>query len=850
MMDWMARCGRQARWVLGAVALLCWGQVLAQGGLAEIAGGKVRSDVPRPDQVLGFTPGQRHIRHHELVGYLRQLQQHSDRVSSEVIGLTHEGRELMHFYITSAANQARLESLRQQHLKGEGPLVVWLGYSIHGNEASGSNVAPWVAWSLAAGEEAWLDELLENTIIILDPSLNPDGMDRFAQWTNAQAGYNPSADPADWEHTEPWPNGRTNHYWFDLNRDWLPLTQPESRSRISQFQRWRPHVLTDHHEMGSDATFFFQPGVPSRTNPITPALNQEITDALGSYHAQAFDQANALFFTREVFDDYYYGKGSTYPDAQGSVGILFEQASTRGKRVTSSYGETSFAQTMLNHYRASFSTLRGANDLREKLFDYRRQHDAKAPQSVGKGVWLVGDDGDPQRLDHFLQVLSQHEIEIYALAQAQEMGGQRFTPGHAYVIPRQQAQALLVEALFSKPTQFADESFYDVSAFTLALAYDLPHARLDKTLSLDERYRVRPMQPAELPEALAYVIPWGQMRAPGFMQQALTGGLKLRITSEPVRLQTTQGPRDLSRGSLLIATGLQDDPETLAQRLSYLQRYYPVEILPITQGRALNGPDLGSARWEEARQVKPLLVVGPGIDPYDAGEVWFTLDQNLGFTPTRVEWYRLGRVDLSQYTHVLMVDGNYSQLAAGVQQKLVDWVRDGGDLILAQGASQWSMSLPWGNKTQESGQKDENGQPSERRPYGEFEQDFAKRLVAGTIFNLDIDTTHPLGYGLQRGQMPMMKSNLNLLAGDDNPYAMVAVYAQTPVLAGYASSENKQALAGKGAIHASSAGRGHIIRFADNPLFRGHWLGSQRVYLNALMFSHMIGNTRLPETPR
>lgn len=824
----------------------------------------INRSIPRPDEFLGFGPGEQHIRHDQLLAYMKTLAQASPRISIESIGRTHEGRELIHLFITKSEHQSHLEGMRQQHLEGDGPLVVWLGYSIHGNEASGSNAAPWVAWYLAASEEDWVAELLADSVIILDPSFNPDGLDRFAQWTNGQAGLHPSNDPNDWEHTEPWPNGRTNHYWFDLNRDWLPLVHPESRARVAQFQRWRPHVLTDHHEMGSESTFFFQPGVPARTNALTPKLNQQLTDVLGRFHAQAFDSAGELFFTREVFDDYYYGKGSTYPDVQGSVGILFEQASVRGKRVSTSFGERNFVDSVLNHFRASFSTLRGAHFIRKDLKQYRRDHEQASQNSAPKGAWIIGADKDLARAAHLLDVMVRHDIQIYPLEQTLTQGQHEYRPGQAWVIPQRQRQALLIEAIFSRPTEFADETFYDVSAFTLPLAYDLPHARL-KSLpqvgavmdSAAVANITKPLQSWQEQAAqanqtvMAYAIPWHQLNAAAFLQHLLEENVRVRIATKSYSAQTTAGPTSFTPGSLLIPLGIQETELDIHALLQEVLNDYPVEVHAITQGRSLSGPDLGSARMQPAHKVKPALVVGAGMNVYDAGEIWHFLDQRIGLSVTRVEWYRLARFPLDEYTHLLMVSGDYSQLSAAVKEKITQWVKDGGQLVLTEGASTMSESLPWGTGAEKKEQpKAQEDAEQERRSYADYEADNAERIIGGAIMALDVDTSHPLAYGIQRDELPILKNNLTTLLKGQTPYSTVAAYDNEPLMAGYASDENQKALAGKAAVTADVVGSGRLIRFADNPLFRGHWLGSSRMYANALYMGHLIRRTQLPKAPR
>jgi hypothetical protein len=288
-------------------------------------------NIPAPASWLGYEVGEWHTSHDQLIGYMRALDAASDRISLQEYGRSHENRPLVCLTITDPSNFARLDDIRsaRQQLfdpKGAGkpnlkdmPAVYYMGYSIHGNEASGDHASMLVAYYLAAGQSQELTQLLKNTVILLDPCFNPDGLQRFANWINTNKSQTLSADPAGNEYNEPWPRGRTNHYGFDLNRDWLVARQPESVGRVALFQEWRPNILTDHHEMGSNSTFFFQPGVPGRVNPITPARNQELTAKIATYHARLLSEKKILFYTGENFDDFYYGKGSTYPYAQDPV---------------------------------------------------------------------------------------------------------------------------------------------------------------------------------------------------------------------------------------------------------------------------------------------------------------------------------------------------------------------------------------------------------------------------------------------------------------------------------------------------------------------------------------------------
>ena len=338
--------------------------------------------IPTPEEIIGHQVGEWHITHDKLVQYMYELADLSDKITIENRGKTFEGRPLILLTITSKENHSNIDEILDNHQKltefkedistENQPIVVYQGFSIHGNEASGSNASLLLAYYLAASNSEFVNKLLEETVILLDPSLNPDGLQRFAYWANTNKNINLTSDSNDREYNEVWPGARTNHYWFDLNRDWLPAQLPESQARIKSFNKWMPNILTDHHEMGTNATFFFQPGIPSRTHPLTPDLNQKLTKDIAKFHVESLDKIGSLYYSEESFDDFYYGKGSTFPDINGSIGILFEQASSRGHVQDSDNGKLDFPFTIKNQFTTGISTLKAANNLRKDILEYQK----------------------------------------------------------------------------------------------------------------------------------------------------------------------------------------------------------------------------------------------------------------------------------------------------------------------------------------------------------------------------------------------------------------------------------------------------------------------------------------------
>ncbi|GGW27080.1 hypothetical protein GCM10007383_10510 [Arenibacter certesii] len=345
-----------------------------------------------------------------------------------------------------------MEQIRKDHLRltetgsdtlnlDNMPIVVYQGFSIHGNEPSGSNAALAYAYYLAAANGPEIEDTLKNTIILLDASYNPDGLQRFAYWANTNKGKNIVSDVNEREFHEVWPGGRTNHYWFDMNRDWLPVQLPESRARITSFHKWMPNILTDHHEMGTNSTFFFQPGVPSRVHPLTPKINQELTAEIATYHAKALDKIGSFYYSEERFNDYFYGKGSTFPDINGSIGILFEQASSRGHAQDSDNGLLTFPFTIRNQFTTALSTIEAARKMRTKILDYQRQfyQDVNTENKKNKVKGIVfGDSKDAAKAWHLAEILDLQNITFHELSHDITVNGKYFRKGYSYIVPTDQ----------------------------------------------------------------------------------------------------------------------------------------------------------------------------------------------------------------------------------------------------------------------------------------------------------------------------------------------------------------------------------------------------------------------------
>ena len=837
--------------------------------------------VPSPAEVLGFEPGERHPRHDQVVSYFRALAAASDRVRVEEIGRTHDGRPLLLAYFARPDRLQSLDALRasrqQASREGAGPPVAWLGYSVHGNEASGASAALVMAWYLAASQSPEVTGWLDRMVIVMEPAINPDGLDRFAHWANMHRGRHPSADPADREHHEAWPNGRTNYYWFDLNRDWMPLTHPESRARVRHYHQWRPHVVTDVHEMGSENSYFFQPGVPERTNALIPADNQVLAMELAERHGEILDAAGEPFYARESYDDYYVGKGSTYPDLTGSVGILFEQGSARGHRMGTPYGERSFADAIANQVRTSISTLRGTAALAPRLLEYQagffRENREQARRDRSSG-WLVGDGGDPVRAAALIELLLGHEVEIRPVTETVEIDGRRYPPGRAWFVPAVQDHYLLLRSLFEASTEPPAETFYDVSAWPLQHAFNLPLTQPRRAPDTGDPLATAPpvergIVSAEKP--VAWLVPWDQQNAPAVLAALLAEDYRVQAITRPLvpgapdESAESAESGELVRGSLVIHRGIQPEGRPpVGERLAELGARHGVRVLAADSGLSREGIDLGSPSASMLEAPRIALLTGDGLNPYNAGYAWHWFDTRLQQPVTQLDWSRAAG-KLEDYSVVVLPDGRYDRMPDRLAEALTRFVQDGGRLVALRRAAQWveTLELDWvfadaaeAGQAQADAEAPKNGedeggdgeaQPLERRAYGDYDDDRGRQQVGGSVLRMRLDLTHPLAFGYRQPEISVLRRGAHALRPAANPYGQPGTYAEEPLMAGFLSAENRDRLAGGTALSVTRHGPGVVVRIADDYLFRGYWRGTETLFANALFFSGLVEDTPPPE---
>ena len=815
------------------------------------------ASIPTPESVIGHQVGEFHVSHDKLSHYVQELSKTSKRVKlvERPSGKTYENRTSWLMIITSESNHSNLEEIRQQHLKlsnskneeidtSNMPIIVYQGFSVHGDEPSGSNASLLLMYHLLASDSDETQELLDNTIILLDPSFNPDGLQRFSQWANMNKNQSLNPDPSDREYNQYWPRGRTNHYWFDLNRDMLPNQLPETNAKVETFTKWLPNILTDHHEMGTNSSFFFQPGVPERKNPLISDLNQALTKEIGTYHEDALNKIGSLYYSEESYDDFFFGKASTYPDANGSIGILFEQGSSRGHIQESTNGILTFPFTIRNQLTAAFSTLKAAKNMRVKLLDYMKDFYDKQIDSASKYESIIfGKEKDKSTVYHLAEVLNSHKIKFNTISQDVEVNGTKYSKDNSFIVPLNQPKRTLIRAMFDTQTTFSDSLFYDVSAWTFPLAFNVNY---DNTNRLDKpgKLGIKSEEVENLKRAngsvdkksdYAYLFEPHEYYAQSAVYQLIKSGLRVKTATRTFAINGEK----FDFGTYMISVQNQSlNSDEIYNLLVEISSETGINVKSQSTG-ITDGIDLGSNNFEIVKEPKIGLVVGEGVRSYDAGEIWHLLDTRFNIPITKLDVGDLGYIDLSRYTHIILPDysegSQYQSTGGNINKNQInDYIKDGGNLIAYRNSVKWVSSNLSEIDFHTTDINADDVTFSERQSF------FGAQQTGGAIFNSIIDKSHPVNYGIESNSLPLFRNSNVYMTKSEQSFNNPIVYSPNPLMSGYISEENLSLLKKAAPFKVIRSGKGKILLMTDNTNFRAFWFGTNRILLNMLFHSNIM----------
>jgi hypothetical protein len=814
------------------------------------------SAIPDPEIFLGHKLGHEPVRHHRMVAYLEALAEVSNRVSVETRGYTHEGRPVLLVIITSPENHARLDDIQAAHvaladpaagqaLTDDMPVVTWLTYGVHGSEASGMDAVVPTAYYLAAAEGDAIDRVLDESVILLWAIHNPDGHARRVAYVEQNRGNVVIRDRLDRVQGGDWPSARTNHCWFDLNRQWLLQTQPASQALVATWHDWKPNISVDYHEMGTNQTYMFFPGIPDQTYPLMPQSLIDLMHEWATGPAAALDQEQRLYYNEESFNSFYIGTGSSYAFVNGAVGVLYEASSARAIEREGDNGLRTYRDNIWKHFRTSLASIISTHRLKDRFLATQKDFFIEAQRLGANDAvagYVVTGDGDDARLWRFLELMSRHKIRSHVLTQNLRANGRTFPAGASYVIPSNQPQYRMVKSLFEIETEFDSSVFYDVSAWNMALLHNLDYAELGRVRANQLGDKALPPFPAfEAPDVapFAYVLDWRAYYAPRALNRLLEAGLLPRVMTKPATVRTTRGEVALPRGAIMVSLfGQPLTDDEIHDLMTTISAEDGVLVLSAVSAKTPNvGADLGGESVLPLKPIKPLLITGDGVSPYAAGEVWHLLDYRMNIAVTRRNLPNLVEHVLDEYTHLILPGGWGYELGQEEVEMVKAWVKKGGVVIgIEQGAEIAKGLLKEKKEGEEDADEDEDDEPEPRSDYANKRYEDAEDRIPGTLYVSDLDITHPLGFGYTRRDLPSHRGTSIVLETPDDRYASVAVYKEDPLLSGYSSAASLEKVAGTPMLVAERMGLGSVILFADNPNFRAITYGTNKLFLNALFF--------------
>jgi len=891
----------KARFSLSILSLFVFANLSIAQPFEFYPNAKYNPTIPTLEQVIGHKWGEKITMHYEVEKYLHKLAEVSKNVRVVKYGETWEGRALYYMIVASEQNLARLDEIKagvqkladpRQVTSAEAdrlisslPAVTWLAYGVHGNEISSTDAALLTAFHLVAAQNDTLAQLvLQNSMVIIDPMENPDGRDRFITYFRQTTGRWPDADQQAAEHRETWPSGRSNHYLFDMNRDWFAMTQPETQGRVKAFLEWYPQVFVDLHEMGSNSTYYFAPPADP-LNPEMPPSQIQMLQKYGRNNAKWFDRMKFDYFTREVFDSFYPGYGEGWPIFNGSVGMTYEQASARGLVVKRDDETTMhYRDTVQHHFISSLSTAETSAKNRAEVlryfYDYRRSaiDDGKTGELK---EYLIVPGSDPNRAAKLANLLKAQGIEVKKAAAAFQnrrvedyYGGAVQTknfPAGTLIVSLAQLAKRLAKTLMEKHVAMDDKfiqeqlrrekkrldhQFYDVTGWSLPLLYDVECYRARDAsvgnFSLLGSETANAGQIIGGKAQLAYLIPWGTNAAAKALASLHRNGIRVFSTD----MEFTQNGRKYPRGTLIVK--VKDNPDNLYETLAEIAKTENIEIIATNSSWVDDGVNFGSGNVQFLEKPKIVLAYNTPASSLSVGWTRYLIEQAYGYPVTVIHTNQLGGADLSKYNVMILPDafGSYDR-ELGEGGSIKDWIRSGGTLITYGNATQWltdekvgllatSRELKGGKADKEEKkdkpEKKEENKPDLAKPFDvEKEIQPEKELPIeppGTIVRISLDTEHWLAFGYD-GDANVMVNSRNIftpLKLDKGTNVGLYMPEDKLVLSGFIWEESKKQLPNKAYLMHQPHGSGHVVAFAEDPNTRAFFDGTNLLLMNAIFF--------------
>jgi len=821
----------------------------------------VNAQLKSPEEYLGYKIGSKYTPHWKIVNYFQSVAAAMPSVVKlQEYGKTYEGRPLLLAFISSPENIGNLENIRKNNLRlanlsldraaalEEGaPAIVWLSYNVHGNETSSSEAAMLTLFALADPSNAKTKEWLKNTVVIIDPCINPDGRDRYVNWFNSMVGKNINVLPESREHREPWPGGRTNHYNFDLNRDWAWQSQTESRQRIVMYNQWMPQVHVDYHEQGYNNPYYFAPAAQPYHEVVTQ-WQRDFQVMLGKNHAKYFDANGWLYFTKEVFDLFYPSYGDTYPTFNGAIGMTYEQAghSAAGAGViTSSKDTLTLYDRAIHHFTTSLSTIEVSSVHAPKLVkEFRKYFNDAVSAGIGeyKTFVIKNKEEDNQRIAALLSLLDKNGIQ-YEFAPGSAKGtstGYNYHKGKEepftieagdVLIHSQQPRSAMTKVLFEPKSKLVDSATYDITAWSLPYVYGVSAFASKTKLQMGGGAKP-PAVNNNVSENYGYVIRWQGLQSAKVLSRLLQKGVKVRFSEMPFET----GGQKFDRGSLIIIkTGNAAVWSNIRALVNETCTNNNVKVHEIATGFMDKGFDLGSSKVSLIHAPKIALLTGDGTYSNSSGEVWHFFDEIIDYPVSLINVSDFNRVRWNDYNVIILPSGFYNFLSdKNSADKLREWISNGGKLIAMENAVSQLARLDWAIKVKKTDDtSDKKNDYNALKVYEEREKDYLTRNIPGSIFKVELDNTHPLAFGYP--------DYYYTLKQDDNMFEFikedgwnVGVIKKDNQVSGFVGAALKEKLKDGILFGVQGIGGGNVVYLADNVLFRSFWENGKLLFCNAL----------------
>jgi hypothetical protein len=617
----------------------------------------------------------------------------------------------------------------------------------------------------------------------------------------------------------------------------LPNQLVETNAKVKTYSEWLPNILTDHHEMGTNSSFFFQPGVPERKNPLISDLNQALTREIGTYHEKALNSIGSLYYSEEDYDDFFFGKASTYPDANGGIGILFEQGSSRGHIQESVNGILTFPFTIRNQLTAAFSTLEAAKNMRVKLLNYMKDfYDNQIelnPKSSDNIVF--GKLKDESTVYHLADLLNSHKIKFNKISEDVVLNGKRFTKDNSFIIPMNQPKRTLIDAMFYTQTEFKDSLFYDVSAWTFPLAFNVNYSYTDNLskLSVSKLFgeevteTKKPVGNVDSKSNYAYLFEPHEYYAQAAVYDLIKEGLRVKTATRKFSISG----KEFDFGTYLIPVQNQSmNSDDIYDKLLEISNKYNINFESQATG-ITSGIDLGSDYFIIVNEPKIALIVGDGVRSYDAGEIWHLLDTRYNIPITKLDVDDIKYIDISKYSHVILPDYSGSKLKS---EQIKNYINGGGNLIA------YRNSIKWVSNNINKLDFLTNDLKASGVSFSDREKFYGAQQTGGAIFESNIDRSHPVNYGIESNTLPLFRNSNVYMSKSEQSFNNPISYSSDPLMSGYISEENISLLINSAPFKVIRIGKGKILLMTDNTNFRAFWFGTNRILLNMLFHSNIM----------